>query len=582
MESLTIAWEYLTGYAVATDPTRRDRAEWPPHPARVFMALAAAWFETEPPASGDDSRDAWIAEGDALRWLETLGDPEIIVPAIDASAERTSVSFYVPVNDRPGPSAAMLQSCPAITRNKQARSFPRVWVGPSSCFLHWSSAGDAEGHRVALDRLCRKVTRIGHSSSLVSVRANVTDELSAQQSANHLVVDDLQAELQARSLSPGTLEMLSERFGEEPRQRHAALTKQIADLKGRKKSASGKGAKEVKAGTEEQIEKLEGELSSTASRPPVRPITGLWTGYRARRHESKLAVAHSLFDPDILILSQVAGPTLPIIATLAVTHALRETTLSRSAQPVPDWVSGHQPDGQALRNNDGHLAIIPLPFVGRAHADGHLLGVALAFPKSVSYKNRGQALGKLLVNDRGGPNDLQLRLGSLGIWTARKRDWEEPRTALQPAWWTAFPEGAHTWASVTPVVLDRFPKADRLDPKHRAAWEDEVRRIVSDACSRVRLPKPEVIDIDTSSWLLGSVRAVGKRRPLRAGAESPNRGDTALGDGFPPFPPKGTNAPRPQVHVWLRFHQPVVGPVVLGAGRYLGYGLCKPLKGRRP
>ena len=67
MASLTIAWEYLTGYAVATDPSTRDRAEWPPHPARVFMALAAAWFETEPPGADDENRDEWTAEGAALR-----------------------------------------------------------------------------------------------------------------------------------------------------------------------------------------------------------------------------------------------------------------------------------------------------------------------------------------------------------------------------------------------------------------------------------------------------------------------------------------------------------------------------------
>ncbi len=48
MPALTIGWEYLTGYAVATDPNTRERAEWPPHPARVFMAMAAAWFETAP------------------------------------------------------------------------------------------------------------------------------------------------------------------------------------------------------------------------------------------------------------------------------------------------------------------------------------------------------------------------------------------------------------------------------------------------------------------------------------------------------------------------------------------------------
>ncbi len=59
MPSLTLGWEYLTGYAVATDPSSRERAEWPPHPARVFMALAAAWFETEPPASESNAQRAW-------------------------------------------------------------------------------------------------------------------------------------------------------------------------------------------------------------------------------------------------------------------------------------------------------------------------------------------------------------------------------------------------------------------------------------------------------------------------------------------------------------------------------------------
>ena len=121
MASLAIAWEYLTGYAVATDSSTRDRAEWPPHPARVFMALAAAWFETEPAATGGEDRDDWTDEGVALRWLETLGDPEMLLPEVEPCYERSKVTCYVPVNDKAGPSAATLQSCPAITRSKQPR-----------------------------------------------------------------------------------------------------------------------------------------------------------------------------------------------------------------------------------------------------------------------------------------------------------------------------------------------------------------------------------------------------------------------------------------------------------------------------
>ena len=42
-----IAADYLMGWAMASaDGSRKQAAEWPPHPDRLYMALAAAWFET--------------------------------------------------------------------------------------------------------------------------------------------------------------------------------------------------------------------------------------------------------------------------------------------------------------------------------------------------------------------------------------------------------------------------------------------------------------------------------------------------------------------------------------------------------
>jgi CRISPR-associated protein Csb2 len=255
-------------------------------------------------------------------------------------------------------------------------------------------------------------------------------------------------------------------------------------------------------------------------------------------------------------------------------------------QPVPAWVSGHELNGQPLRSDgDGHLAIIPLPFVGGAHADGHLLGVGLVFPRSVDRRERGKVLGKLLLDEAGQPRRVQLTLGRLGEWTVVKRDWAETRQTLAPETWTGQPRsegdrsGADTWASVTPVVLDRFPKSDHL--RDRQVWTQEVAEIISAACVRIGLREPVDVDIDTTSWHLGSPRATCKRRPLRGHAGLSDDAGAAFGEGFPPFPARGTNAPRPQVHVWLRFAKPVVGPILLGAGRYLGYGLCKPLKENR-
>src|SRR6266487_1437313 len=112
---LAFGVRYLNGFVAACEPDARSRAEWPPHPGRVFMALAAAHFET-----GDDP-----AERAALEWLEEhceMHPPHIYAPP---HVERPVVTHYVPVNDKPGPSKAPLQSVSGLTRPRQPRTFAR-------------------------------------------------------------------------------------------------------------------------------------------------------------------------------------------------------------------------------------------------------------------------------------------------------------------------------------------------------------------------------------------------------------------------------------------------------------------------
>jgi CRISPR-associated protein Csb2 len=587
MSGLTIGWEYLTGYAVATDPASRERAEWPPHPARVFMALAAAWFEI-----GEDA-----AEGEALRWLETLGDPRLHLPPYDRLSERSNVTVYVPVNNKSGPAAATLQSAPSMTRSKQPRTFPRVYVGNTPVYMNWPEANGAGDYRNVLDRLCAKVTRIGHSSSLVRMWLGTDSELS-QAVCEKFVIDDIGAEIHVRQISQGLLDTLIENFGEGPRRYHKKLQDDIKALNTEKKAIRGKGSTDRKAEVEERLKLLKEALDGLAVHSPVHPRIGLWSGYRkvdcVKVH---VDVQHSYFDTDLLVLAHIAGPILPLASTLAVTKALRGTVLARAHQEycgcgrwlgglpapaqaaecyagIPAWVSGHGINAERLGGESGHLAYVPLPFVGPEYADGHLLGMGLAFPRSVERRERGRVLGKLLLKETGEPRPVELNLGHLGVWTLLKSDWSERRDALQPGTWTAHPAGATTWASVTPVVLDKFPKTDRR--KDRSGWTEEVADIIATACGRIGLPDPESIDIGTTCWHRGVARAIGKRRQLRGQSVPGGQTDTPLGDGFPPYPPKGTNVPRVQVHVWLRFSEPVVGPVLLGAGRFQGYGLCKP------
>ena len=60
----TLGIHYLTGCAVATDRTSVGQTpEFPPHFGRVFMAMAATYFETR----GNEEERA------ALEWLEAAG-----------------------------------------------------------------------------------------------------------------------------------------------------------------------------------------------------------------------------------------------------------------------------------------------------------------------------------------------------------------------------------------------------------------------------------------------------------------------------------------------------------------------------
>lgn len=584
MASLEIGWEYLTGYVVATDPSSRERAEWPPHPARVFMAMAAAWFETDPGVGGSDhDQREHATEGDALRWLEGLGDPELLLPPVDTGGERSNVTVYVPVNDKAGPSSATLQSAPSVTRSKQGRTFPRRFVGTVPVYMHWAQAERFNEHRDALARLCAKVTRIGHSSSLVWMWVAERDAEPEEAGLERWCPAEGTGTMHCRRVSQGLLDALpgqtniprieafAERVGSIEDAQHEVNEAKVSGDTARRRSAN-QALGDAKQGFEKEYgEKYK---KSAASPPRLRPHIGLWTGYQRADTNPEPEAVHPHFDTDLVILTHSGGPRLPLVSTLAVCAALRGALMKHCPDPVPEWVSGHRDNGSPSEKESGHLATLPLPFVGHAHADGHLLGMAIAFPRDLDRKERGRVLGPLIVTENGEPKAVELQLGRLGVWTLGLSNWDETRRSLTPETWTTSPHGARVWASVTPIVLDRFPKANRT--KDRAGWEQEVGEVLAGACERIGLPRPASVDIDTTCWHVGSPRAVCKHRRLRNGQS----GDAPFGDGFPAYPLKGTDSARPQVHAWIEFDEPVVGPVLLGAGRYRGYGLCKPIEPR--
>ncbi|MBA2114993.1 type I-G CRISPR-associated protein Csb2 [Bremerella alba] len=553
MASLTIEIDYLTGRCVAASVANRDQPEWPPHPGRLFMALAAACFER-----GEDPEE--VA---ALEWLEKQGVPNM---RASAASVRSLTKCYVPVNDKMTVNKAVLQSTPGLTRSKQERSYPTVIPDATSVYYVWPNVTESEPYLSALQQVCGETIRVGHSSSLVRAWAYLGEpKRHGDDSANSIAyiswkpTDEL-AQQQARVADIGELSRLRRACGVDRIERFVELQSKIDGAKGKEKKAA-----------QQEFEADFRQPYKTSLRPPepTPPVLGTWQGYRRSDAESETVAVGEHYDSTLTILSKLDGRNLGLSDCLALTQRLRETVLNRLKNPIPEWVSGHQPDGSPTQFP--HLAFVPLPYVGSQHADGHLLGLALVLPNRISPRERGKVLSPLLFKE-GNRIPVELLLGRLGEWTLDLEARPAPPLALQNETWT---RASRDWASVTPVVLDRFPKQSRSED--RAAWEAEVARTIAAACKHAGLPRPVNVFIDKTSVHQGVPRAVQKTRKVRGAA---SRESSPLGDGFPIMPTRAGKPARPQVHVHLQFEQPVRGPVLIGAGRYFGYGFCKPLSTR--
>jgi len=514
---LALGIRYLNGFVAAAEPDNRDHVEWPPHPGRVFMALAAAHFQT-----GETPE-----EREALLWLEGLTEQPLI-RASDA-IQRAIVTHYVPVNDKAGPSKALLQSAP-LTRDRQPRTFARAWLECEVVFLIWRDAKPNASVRTALETLCGKVTRIGHSSSLVQMWLAKPEEVGEP----NWVPDDDRSVVQLRVPTPGTLDYLKDCYNADAVETFTKLKVAADDFDKKAQRAAKKRLKE--------------EFSDEPP-PQFRPELTLSQGYApTAAAERPSAVPGTVFSPHPLVfrLEPLDAPYryLDLASVLVLTKRWREALVSQSndlSSAARSILSGHDPSGAPLEGP--HLAFLPFAFVGQhEHADGHLLGIALALPTELSREDRREvliAMGRV----------RWLVLGRMGTWEIEPEASSRPALNLRPEVWTGHPSGEIYWSSVTPVVYDRHPKT-----KDRAAYQSEVTDMIRQGCIRIGLPAPREVIITPVSAHLG----------------------VPPSHSFPRLQRKD-GSERRHTHAILVFDQPIRGPIVIGAGRYRGYGFFRPI-----
>ncbi|SER20229.1 CRISPR-associated protein Csb2 [Solimonas aquatica] len=562
--------DYLTGRAVATAYNDRQGAEWPPHPARVFSALVATWAEQES-LDSDEAR----AEHAALAWLESLPPPAI---ACDEGCARTVMTHYVPTND-----VSLLPAKLDSAAGKQHEAAAALAEAESALATSPSDAKALKAAQKEVEKARKAVAKA--QEKFLSTAADVYSEpASATQAGDAGKLLPAGRGRQPRSFPslglPQPLVHLCWPVALDETHR-PALERLAARLMRIGHSSSLVHARWLsEAPAAEWVPDEMGELllrvpgpgqlsRLQAAHEQHQGVEPRVLPFRAQRYRARDAAPKGKIDDlrhfgrrNWIVLQRCGGPLLPLTRGVDVARAVRAALMECADQPPHEVISGHKQDGAP--STSPHVAIVPLPHVGNRHADGGLRGLALLLPQQAD-KASEQALLRALGRweqrsrqqqglDAEDTPPLKLGLGD-GIEIELERQlWGEARLrTLQASSWC---QGSREWVSVTPVALDRNPgDLAHRDPAKRAeAWRAAAETIAR-ACSLVGLPLPEAVTVLPSGTWPGGAKAAR----------------------FPAFPPGDGKLRRMKVHARIRFAEPVTGPVLLGAGRFYGLGLFKPV-----
>lgn len=549
---LVIEVQLLTGRYVAIADNRKATsdavAEWPPHPARLFSAMVAALHDRPAPwifdartvletlqcadapeieasnVDGDGEvgrrsvcevfvpvndvglyaerdinkiRDAALAVERAVLALTSCEDAlqrPILKKAIEKAQKGhvSAIEKVVAIMDRPS-----AKDKKAVARlldrrlNPKPRTFPCFIPDHDTIRFQWSRLSLEPKLHKALAALLDRVTRLGHSSSLVRC-ALATDAKPTLIPAK--VDEDFNYVLRVMGHS--------------------------------------------------QLKRLEEQYPiHTATRPRVLPSRP--QAYRVVADSATAgprAYPQGQFDHrDWIVLAAERSLGLSLTRCVDAAKALHRTLVSRA--PDAEFISGKAANRQTTERS--HLALVPLPDVGHDYADGHLLGIALVLPRDAVPADRQQARELLarweLEIDAQSPNPrLRLLLvGGLEWWVSRE---DAPTLAgLKTGIWC---KPARRWVSVTPVALDRNPGNLRSrDRQTRVVAFEEARRVISTACTRQGLP-PVRVELSFGPLLTGSApvrdfdpfpQEANRLKRVRVHAEllfdEPVRGPILLGAG---------------------------------------------------
>ena len=255
-----------------------------------------------------------------------------------------------------------------------------------------------------------------------------------------------------------------------------------------------------------------------------------------------------------VVFADEGGPVPDIRAVPMVARKLRDALMGayqRAFQSAPpSWLSGHADDGTPLASP--HAAFIPMADLGWDYAQGRMMGLAIVLPRGGNTRELYGSIQQLCAQNERRTGSVELHYGGAAPWILRPQGIETSRASLAPARWV---QGSRLWATATPIVLDRHPK--KRNPEERAK---ELHDLIARACENIGLPSPTYTSCSAVSAIRGGP-------PAQVGSHAPQWQRWRMPDSL---------QNRYLTHAIVGFDHHVTGPLILGAGRYVGLGLCLP------
>lgn len=225
----------------------------------------------------------------------------------------------------------------------------------------------------------------------------------------------------------------------------------------------------------------------------------------------------------------IAGDVPAAESFPAVARAVRSAIILSAAGPAPEAISGRDRECRPLRRP--HMAIVPMLNVGWRHSDGALIGLAAVMPADTA-----DASPEAKVLDRAVAQLVDTG-AYIGLRGGARVSFEpaDGRLSLQTGRYT---KASKNWTTATPIAIDRHVRRGR-DPGPG----------IADSVERLGLPRPSSVRVSRGGMGYGASHAAKWVRHAGRGG---------------------------LWHASVEFDQAVRGPVIIGAGRYLGLGLCLP------